>query len=107
MANCDSISKKNGKDRNGNQRFKCLACGKRFNEPKEKNFGSKILAEEKALMCLKLLVEGNSIRSTERITDVHRDTIIRLLKTVGEKCLAIQENLVKNVKVADVQANEI
>lgn len=105
--NCDSLTKKNGKDRNGNQRFKCLACGKRFSEPKEKNLGNMILAEEKALMCLKLLVEGNSIRSTERITDVHRDTIIRLLETVGKKCLAIQENLVKNIKVTDVQADEI
>ncbi len=105
--NCDSLSKKNGKDRNENQRFKCLACGKRFNEPKDKSLGEMRLPEEKALMCLKLLVEGNSIRSTERITDVHRDTIIRLLETVGEKCLKIQENLVKNVKVADVQADEI
>ena len=25
------------------------------------------------------LVEGNSIRSTERLTDTHRDTIMRLL----------------------------
>lgn len=105
--NCDSLSKKNGKDRNGNQRFKCLACGKRYSEAKEKNLGNMILAEEKALMCLKLLVEGNSIRSTERIAEVHRDTIIRLLETVGKKCLAIQETLVKNVKVADVQADEI
>jgi transposase-like protein/IS1 family transposase len=105
--NCDSLSKKNGKDRNGNQRFKCLACGKRFNEPKDKSLGEMRLSDEKALMCLKLLVEGNSIRSTERITEVHRDTIIRLLETVGEKCLWIQENLVKNVKVADVQADEI
>ncbi|MGI8883198.1 MAG: IS1/IS1595 family N-terminal zinc-binding domain-containing protein [Pyrinomonadaceae bacterium] len=104
---CNSLSKKNGKDRNGNQRFKCLACGKRYSEPKEKSLGNMILAEEKALMCLKLLVEGNSIRSTERITEVHRDTIIRLLETVGEKCLRIQETLVKNVKVADVQADEI
>ena len=65
------------------------------------------LSEEKALLCLNLLVEGNSIRSTERITNVHRDTILNLLKVVGKKCLAIQENLVKNVKVADVQADEI
>ena len=105
--NCDAQSKKDGKDRNGNQRFKCLACGKRFSEPKEKNLGNMILSEEKALMCLKLLVEGCSIRSTERITDVHRDTIIRLLETVGKKCLKIQETLVKNVQVADVQADEI
>lgn len=105
--NCDSLSKKNGKDRNGNQRYKCLACGKRFNEPKDKSLGEMRLSDEKALMCLKLLVEGNSIRSTERITEVHRDTIIRLLETVGEKCLWIQENLIKNIKVTDVQADEI
>ncbi len=105
--NCESQTKKDGKDRNGNQRFKCLACGKRFSEPKEKNLGKMILAEEKALLCLNLLVEGNSVRSTERITGVHRDTILNLLKVVGEKCLWIQENLVKNVKVTDVQADEI
>ena len=105
--NCDSLSKKNGKDRNGNQRFKCLACGKRFNEPKDKPLGSMYLSEEKALMCLNLLVEGTSIRATERITNVNRNTILSLLETVGKKCLWIQENLVKNVKVADVQADEI
>ena len=65
------------------------------------------LSEEKALMCLKLLVEETSIRSTERITDVNRNTILSMLETVGKKCLAIQENLVKNIKVADVQADEI
>src|SRR6266487_1304818 len=29
------------------------------------------------------LVEGNSIRSTERMTDTHRDTIMRLMVEVG------------------------
>ena len=106
-SNCDGLSKKDGKDRDGNQRFKCTACKKRFSIPKEKLLGAMILAEEKALMCLNLLVEGNSIRSTERITSVHRDTILNLLQTVGEKCLWIQEHLVKGVKVSDVQADEI
>ena len=32
------------------------------------------------------LVEGNSIRSTERMTGTHRDTICRLLVEVGEGC---------------------
>lgn len=66
-----------------------------------------ILSEEKALLRLKLLVEGNSIRSTERITGVHRDTVLSLLETVGKKCLWIQENLVKGVKVKFIQADEI
>jgi len=105
--NCDSLPKKHGKDRNGNQRFRCLACGVTYIEPKGKPLGSMILSEEKALMCLNLLVEGMSIRSIERITNVHRDTISSLLQVVGKKCLWVQENLVKNVKVTDIQADEI
>lgn len=88
-SNCNSLSKKDGRDRKGDQRFKCTECGKRFSLPKEKLLGSMILNEEKALMCLNLLVEGNSIRSIERITNVHRYTVLSLLETVGKKCLAI------------------
>jgi hypothetical protein len=32
------------------------------------------------------LVESNSIRSTERMTNMHRDTIMRLLVEVGSGC---------------------
>lgn len=104
---CESLVKKHGKDRYGNQRFRCLNCNKTYSEPKDKPLGEMRLSEEKALLCLNLLVEGNSIRATERIANVHRDTILNLLEVVGKKCLWIQENLVKNVKVADVQADEI
>jgi transposase-like protein/IS1 family transposase len=104
---CDNLSKKDGKDRHGDQRFKCTECGKRFSIPKEKLLGAMILSEEKALLCLKLLVEGNSVRSTERITGVHRTTIFSLLETVGKKCIWLQETLVKDVKVKFVEADEI
>ncbi|HMQ03537.1 MAG TPA: hypothetical protein PKD26_06450 [Pyrinomonadaceae bacterium] len=104
---CNALSKKDGKDRKGDQRFKCTECGKRFSLPKEKLLGAMILSEEKALLCLKLLVEGNSVRSTERITGVHRSTIFSLLETVGSKCIWLQETLVKDVKVNFVEADEI
>ncbi len=104
---CDNLSKKDGHDRRGDQRFKCTECGKRFSIPKEKLLSGMILSEDKALLCLNLLVEGNSVRSTERITGVHRDTVLRLLETVGKKCIWIQETLVKNVKVGFVEADEI
>ncbi len=102
---CKSLGKKNGKDRNGNQRFKCLTCGKTYTATEK--LEGKNLSADKIELCVKLLVEGNSIRAIERITSVHRDTIIRLLQTVGERCLMLQETLVKNVKVTDVQADEI
>jgi transposase-like protein/IS1 family transposase len=104
---CNSLSKKDGKDRNGEQRFKCTECGKRFTLKKDKLLGSMILGEEKALLCLNLLVEGNSVRSTERITGVHRDTFLSLLETVGKKCIWIQETLIRDVKVSFVEADEI
>jgi transposase-like protein len=40
---------------------------------------------EKATAILKLMVEGMSVRSIERITGVHRDTILRLLLLAAEK----------------------
>lgn len=103
--NCNSLPKKHGRDRNDNQRFRCLACGKTYTATEK--LEGKNLSADKIELCIKLLVEGKWIRSTERIANVHRDTIIRLLETVGERCLILQDTLVKNVKVADVQADEI
>jgi hypothetical protein len=44
------------------------------------------LSEEKSLMILRLLLEGNSIRSIERITGVEKKTITRVLLKAGEHC---------------------
>lgn len=103
--NCKEASKKNGKDRKGNQKFKCLSCGSVFTAIAK--LDGKKLSADKIELCVKLLVEGNSVRSTERITGVHRDTILRLLETVGKRCLKLQETLVKGVKVANIEADEI
>jgi transposase-like protein/IS1 family transposase len=102
---CEQSSKRNGKDRKGNQKFKCLSCGSVFTATPK--LEGKKLSADKIELCIRLLVEGNSVRSTERIANVHRDTILRLLETVGERCLMIQEALVRGVKVANVEADEI
>ncbi len=52
-------------------------------------------------------VEGTSIRSTERITGAHRDTITRLLGVAGAKAEALLNRLVHKVEVKDIQADEI
>jgi hypothetical protein len=53
------------------------------------------------------LLEGNSIRSTERITGLHRDTILRLPVLAGERCEKFLGKALVNVPVADVQCDEI
>jgi hypothetical protein len=42
------------------------------------------LPEDKALLCLQLLVEGNSLRSIQRITGVHKNTLMNLLVVAGD-----------------------
>src|SRR5919205_122694 len=104
---CDGQVKKFGKDRKGNPRVRCLACGKTQTLTQPKPLGSMYLAEDKALSCLSLLVEGMSIRAIERVTGVHRDTIIDLLLTVGEKCEKLMDEKIVGLKVSDVQADEV
>jgi hypothetical protein len=43
------------------------------------------------------LVEGNSIRSTERMTDTHRDTIMRLMVEVGQGCAALANEQIRDL----------
>ncbi len=105
--NCQIQAKRFGKDRKGNQRFRCNTCRKTFQSPKDKPLGSMYLPIDKALMCLHLLVEGMSVRSIQRITGVHRDTVLDLLVRVGEKCEQLLDEKIRKVKVKDIQLDEI
>lgn len=44
------------------------------------------LPVDKAKLVLRLLTDGSSIRSAERITRVHRDTICKLIVHFGDAC---------------------
>ena len=48
-----------------------------------------------------------SIRSIERFTGVHRDTIMRLLLEVGEKCDALMRRKLKDLTVNRIQCDEL
>jgi transposase-like protein/IS1 family transposase len=96
-----------GRDKDGNPRRKCNACKKTFGIIPERPLGAMRLDMDRAELCLKLLTEGSSIRSTERISGVHRDTICSLLRKAGEKCEALMNRIVRRVPVEDVQADEL
>jgi len=65
------------------------------------------LKADKRLTVLHLLVEGNSIRSTERITRVHRDTIMRLLVRAGDACRDLLDRTMRNLTLAHLELGEI
>jgi len=66
-----------------------------------------ILAEQKVLSVLQHIVEGCSIRTTSRITEVHPRTILNLLTIVGEKCERMMRERIKGLAVKEVQCDEI
>jgi hypothetical protein len=53
------------------------------------------------------LVEGNSIRSTERMTQTHRDTIMRLLVEVGAGCAKIMDEKMRELSCRRIQVDEL
>lgn len=53
------------------------------------------------------LVEGCSIRSIERMTGVHRDTIMRLMVCVGNSCEKIMDDSMRNLACKDIEVDEV
>ncbi len=53
------------------------------------------------------LVEGNSIRSTERMTDTHRDTVMRLMVEVGTGCAKLMDEQMRGLTCERIQVDEI
>jgi transposase-like protein/IS1 family transposase len=89
------------------QRWKCQQCKKRFSEPQPKPFGADVrLPIEKVTMILRCLAEGNSIRSTSRLCDVEKRTVLNLLKTAGDRCERFMERTLQNIPVSDLQLDE-
>jgi len=53
------------------------------------------------------LVEGNSIRSTERMTNTHRDTVMRLAVEVGQSCEKLMDKKMRGLSSKRIQVDEI
>jgi len=105
--NCQLKAVKAGKDRKGSQRFLCRNCKRYFQAEREKLLGNMYLSEEKSLLVLQLLVEGNSIRSIERITGIEKKTICSLLNLAGAHCEGLMRRYMRKVKVKELQLDEI
>jgi IS1 family transposase len=56
---------------------------------------------------ISVLVEGNSLRATSRITGVARMTVEKLLRDMGAACTRFHDARVRNLKSQRVQCDEI
>jgi IS1 family transposase len=66
-----------------------------------------VLNSDKKIAVIGALAEGSSIRSIERITGVHRDTIMRLGVKVGQGCTAMMDAKMRNLSCRRLEMDEI
>lgn len=108
LATCQHEStKKHGKDRKGNQRYRCRLCGETWIEPSAKPLGNMRLTMKEACTALAMLLEGMSVRAVARITGHDPGTLCDLVVTVGENCGRLLKSKIQNVAAKDVQLDEI
>ena len=66
-----------------------------------------VLNTDKQIAIIAALAEGSSIRSIERMTNVHRDTIMRLGVRVGQGCTALMDAKMRNLSCTRLEIDEI
>jgi len=98
---------KHGRDRKGNQRWKCQDCGATFTSSDARPLGDMRTDLDKAAMVLNMLLEGMSIRGASRITGMKPDTICDLIVLVGENCDRFLKEYVRDVHPTAVELDEI
>ena len=104
---CTVSCQRFGKHRNGLRRFRCPQCKRTYTEPHQRVLDATYIPEDRIVLALQLLLEGNSIRSTERITQLDRNTIMRLLVLAGERCEKLMDARMRNLEVKHLQIDEI
>ncbi|MBZ5674667.1 MAG: hypothetical protein LAP61_10510 [Acidobacteriia bacterium] len=104
---CAVLCQRFGKHRNGLCRFRCPGCKKTFTEAHKPALAGSYLSQDRIILALRLLLEGNSIRSTERIAETDRNTIMRLLTLAGEKAEKLMARMIVNIPVRDVECDEL
>jgi len=66
-----------------------------------------ILSRDQQIQIIAALTEGMSIRAVERLTGVHRDTIMRLGARVGAGAAALHDRTMHSLRVGRLELDEI
>jgi transposase-like protein len=98
---------KSGKNLAGHQRYLCKHCGSALAETAGTIFYRKKLSKEEIVTICKHLVEKNGVRSVERLTGHHRDTVGSLMEELAENSETITNTLVKDFGLKSYEVDEI
>lgn len=65
------------------------------------------LPVEKQIAAISALAEGSPIRSIERMTGIHRDTVMRLGVRIGQKCADLLDKSMRGLNCRHIEVDEI
>jgi IS1 family transposase/transposase-like protein len=100
-------TKKNGKDKLGNPRVRCCLCGKSWIVPAPRALGNLRTPKDKAVMVIRMMLEGASLRTIHRLTGVNRKAIAKILLLIGKRCQKFLDKRIANVQTGDIQVDEL
>ena len=66
-----------------------------------------VLPKDKQVAVISALAEGSGIRQIERMTGVHRDTIMRLGVRVGQGCAKVLDSKMRGLTCHQLQFDEL
>jgi IS1 family transposase len=66
-----------------------------------------VLKKDKQITVIAALAEGMAIRQIERMTDIHRDTIMRLGVRIGQGCARIMDEKMRDLSCQNIQIDEL
>jgi transposase len=66
-----------------------------------------LLSRDQQIQVIGCLTEGMSIRAIERLTGVHRDTIMRLGARVGRGCAELHDRTMVGLRVGRLELDEL
>jgi transposase-like protein/IS1 family transposase len=90
------------------QRWRCTSCKATFCEPQPASpLGTMRTELDAAIRAAQCLLEGCSIRSTELLTGLNRNTIMRILLVAGERSARLMKQRMVGIKPRYLEIDEI
>lgn len=86
---------------------RCVTCEHEFSERNGTALFELRLPKAKMLEVVQHLAEGVGVRKTSRLTGVGRQTVGRVLRTVGKHAKEVHDRFVRGIKVEEVQFDEM
>ena len=86
--------------------LRCTTCGTHFSQRAGTALFGTHLTQDKAIQIAQHLAEGTGLRATARLCGVSLNTVLRFARRAGDHAREFHDQLVRHVRVNQVQADE-